>query len=219
MWPTTKGFGRRNVKHISLVMSPMNGKKFFAIFALGLMLVACNQPQDQNGDMAPKHTEQPVTKLMSDVEIGPPLPNLASSQPNSADAVEPIPKLAQEAERGVKGARNFLLSFASAIEQKRYGQAWALLSPTDKQKWSRSEFNAMFADLGKTTVAIPIGTTDGAAGSLYYTAPVTIAGLTKDGRPVRIEGEAVLRRVNDVDGATSAQQRWHFETLTLAWVH
>jgi hypothetical protein len=89
----------------------------------------------------------------------------------------------------------------------------------DKQKWSRSEFNALFADLGKIAVAIPTGTTDGAAGSLYFTAPVTITGQDKEGRPVRIGGEAVLRRVNDIDGATSAQLRWHFETLTLTWVH
>lgn len=197
----------------------MNGKIFFAIFALGPMLVACNQLQNENGDVAPKRTEQPVAKSTADVEIESPLPNTASSQASSAGTIEPVPKLTQDAERGVKGARNVLLSFASAIEQNRYGQAWAMLSPADKQKWSRSEFDAMFADLGKTTVAIPVGTTDGAAGSLYYTAPVTITGYDKEGRPVRIEGEAVLRRVNDVDGATSAQLRWHFETLALAWVH
>ena len=39
------------------------------------------------------------------------------------------------------------------------------------------------------------------------------------GRPVRIEGKAVLRRVNDVPGSTEAQRRWHFETLTLDWTH
>ena len=178
------------------------------------MLVACNQ-----GDEAPKRTDHPVAKSTADLEIESPLSDMAASQASSSDKIEPVPRLTQEAEHGVKGARNVLLTLASAIEQKRYGQAWAMLSPADKQKWSRSEFNAMFADLEKTTVAIPIGTTDGAAGSLYYTAPVAITGYDKEGRPVRLEGEAVLRRVNDVDGATSAQMRWHFETLTLAWVH
>lgn len=57
------------------------------------------------------------------------------------------------------------------------------------------------------------------AGSVYYTAPVAISGSDSDGRPVRIEGEAVLRRVNDVDGATPAQLRWHFDTLNLDWTH
>lgn len=192
----------------------MNRKTLFAIISLGPVLVACDR-----GDEAPKRAERPVPESTADVQLESPRPDMASSQVSSSDEVEPAPKLTQEAERGVKGARNVLLTFASAIEQKRYGKAWAMLSQADKQKWSRSKFNAMFADLGKTTVAIPIGTTDGAAGSLYYTAPVVIAGYDKEGRPVRIEGEAVLRRVNDVDGATSAQLRWHFETLTLSWAH
>lgn len=197
----------------------MNGKVLFAIFGLGPMLAACNQPQNENGDVALKRTEQPVAKSTTDVEIEPPLPNIAPSQASSADTIDSVPELTQEAERGVTGARNVLLSFANGVEQKKYGQAWAMLSPSDKQKWSKSEFNALFADLRKIAVVIPTGTTDGAAGSLYYTAPVTVTGYDKEGRPVRIEGEAVLRRVNDVVGATSAQLRWHFETLTLAWVH
>lgn len=192
----------------------MNGKTLFTSFALGPLLVACKQ-----GDQAQKSTEHPVAESTADVEVASPRPNMASSHASSSDTVEPLPKPTKEAERGVKSARNVLLTFASAIEQKRFGQAWAMLSQADKQKWSRSEFNTMFADLEKTSVAIPIGTTDGAAGSLYYTAPVTVTGHDKKGRPVRIEGEAVLRRVNDVDGATSAQLRWHFETLTLSWAH
>lgn len=60
---------------------------------------------------------------------------------------------------------------------------------------------------------------EGAAGSSFYTALVTITGGEKSGRPVRIEGEAVLRRVNDVPGASAAQLRWHFERLSLDWTH
>lgn len=135
----------------------------------------------------------------------------------SPDLTPPV--LTPEAERSVMGARNVLLSFARAIELREYDQAWALLSPGDKQKWSKPAFAAQFADLGKTTVAIPDGTQDGGAGSSYYTAPVTITANDKEGRPVRIEGEAVLRRVNDVDGATPAQLRWHFDRLTLDWTH
>ena len=128
-------------------------------------------------------------------------------------------KLTPEAEKGAKGARNVLLSFARAIELKEFDQAWAMLSPGDKQKWSKTAFAKMFADLGKITVAIPDGTIEGAAGSLYYTSPITITANDNNGRPVRIEGKSVLRRVNDVDGATPAQLRWHFDHLTLDWTH
>lgn len=129
------------------------------------------------------------------------------------------PPLTAEAEKGIEGARNVLLSFARAIELKEFDQAWAMLSPGDRQKWPKAEFTRMFADLGEITVAIPSGTVEGAAGSLYYTGPIAITADGRDGRPVRFEGETVLRRVNDIDGATPAQLRWHFDKLTLDWTH
>lgn len=129
------------------------------------------------------------------------------------------PALTLEAERGEKGARNVLLSFGRAIELKEYGQAWAMLSPADRQKWHREAFAAIFADLAKVTVVIPDGIIEGAAGSSYYTVPIAVTGNDEGGRPVRLEGNAVLRRVNDVDGATPAQRRWHFESFTLDATH
>ena len=54
------------------------------------------------------------------------------------------------------------------------------------------------------------GESEGAAGSLYYTAPVTVT----DGTRV-LKGDVVLRRVNDVPGATEEQLRWHIESTTL----
>lgn len=77
----------------------------------------------------------------------------------------------------------------------------------------------MFAGLEGIAVAVDDGTMEGAAGSSFYTAPVTITARDRQGRPIRFEGEAVLRRVNDVPGATAAQLAWHFETLRLDWVN
>ncbi|WP_235538746.1 hypothetical protein [Sphingomonas sp. Root710] len=139
--------------------------------------------------------------------------------PDRIPAAEAPPRLTDEAAHGIEGARDVLLSFARAIERKRYGEAWALLSAADREKWSRPAFAAMFDGLGQVSVAIPDGTAEGAAGSLYYTAPVTITADDRDGRPVRMEGTATLRRVNDVDGASPEQLRWHFATLTLDWTH
>lgn len=158
---------------------------------------------------------------------GPPVPaELPSSRSESrsgvADDLLPDPgpsKLTPDAERSVKGARNVLLSFARAIELEEFDRAWALLSPADRQKWTKAEFARNFAGLEAITVAIPNGTTDGAAGSIYYLAPITIDATGSDGRPVRFEGETVLKRVNDVDGATPEQLRWHFDRLTLDWTH
>lgn len=167
-----------------------------------LMLLACDGVQEAEPASAPSPSAESA-----------PVGEANVSDDGSPDLTPPV--LVPEAERGGEGARNVLLSFARAIELKEYGQAWALLGPADRRKWSRADFAALFADLGEATVAIPAGTMEGAAGSIYYTAPVAVTGNDRQGRPVRIEGEAVLRRVNDVDGATPAQLRWHFETLTL----
>ena len=59
------------------------------------------------------------------------------------------------------------------------------------------------------------GDQEGAAGSLYYEAPVTVTGLRRDGKPYNLAGTITLRRVNDVAGATPEQLRWHIESSTL----
>ncbi|WP_421850788.1 hypothetical protein [Novosphingobium sp.] len=75
---------------------------------------------------------------------------------------------------------------------------------------SETDFAAQWAGLHYPKVTFGKGDSEGAAGSIYYTAPVTIT----DGSRV-IAGEVVLRRVNDVDGATPEQLRWHIESTTL----
>ena len=125
------------------------------------------------------------------------------------------PMLSYEAERSPAGPRNVLSSFSRALELKEFDQAWAMLSPNDKRIWSKPAFAALFAGFEEIAVAIPDGTGDAACGSVYYAAPITVTAARLDGRPAKMTGEALLRRVNDVDGATPAQLRWHFEKLTL----
>jgi len=178
--------------------------------ALALILSGCGQTQNSPNE------ERTATAPPSSLDTG------SAEGATTADEATPDltpPPLTAKAERGEKGARNLLLSFARAIERGEYDQAWTMLSPADREKWSRTDFAALFADLGKITVSMPDGTIEGAAGSLYYSAPLTITASDSEGRPVRMEGSAVVRRVNDVDGATPAQLRWHFQTLTLDWTH
>lgn len=196
----------------------MDRHSISAALLFALMLGACDRTGASQEAVAPAPTASQGAGTRTDAK---PLPaDAPATEADGTDDGRPElgpPELTPEAERGVEGARNVLLSFARAIEQKEYGQAWALLSPADKRKWSKEQFAALFADLDGTIVAVPTGTAEGAAGSIYYTVPVTITGNGKIDRPVRIEGLAVLRRVNDIDGATGAQLRWHFETLTLDW--
>jgi hypothetical protein len=189
----------------------------FALLASALSLVACGREAPPEDRAQPEVTGSATAAPSPDV-ASTPAPTAPAASPTATPDMTP-PVLIPEAEKGVTGARNVLLSFARAIELRQFDQAWAMLSESDRQKWSKAAFARQFADLGKITVAAPTGTTEGAAGSIYYSAPVTITANDRDGRPVRYEGEAVLRRVNDVDGATAAQLRWHFDHLTLDWTH
>lgn len=144
----------------------------------------------------------------------------ASASGNSVDApgLAP-PDLTPEAEEGVKGARNILLTFARAIELGRYGQAWSLLSAADRKRWSAARFAAVLSGLNGITVAVADGAMERVPGSTHYTAPVAVTGQDADGRPVRVEGTAVLRRADDVGDAARTRRRWRFEALTLDWTH
>lgn len=196
----------------------MDSDRAFVALTPVLLLLGCGQAQIPPDEAAPA----PASPTNAGAQVAEPVAPAPAERANGMDGSTPStgpPELTPEAERGVQGARNVLLFFARSIELRRYDEAWALLSPADKRKWSRTAFAAMFADLTEATVAVPTGTMEGAAGSSYYTAPVTITGADREGRPVRLEGSAVLRRVNDVPGATPAQLRWHFETLTLEWTH
>ena len=88
-------------------------------------------------------------------------------------------------------------------------------SPAVRGQWGQNgadsglsshRFAAQWGALRCPRVTVGTGDQEGAAGSLYYTAPVTI---TDDAR--RITGELTLRRVNDVDGPTAEQMRWHLD--------
>ena len=117
-----------------------------------------------------------------------------------------------EAEKGETGARNVLLSFARAIELEEFDQAYAMLGQADRQAITRAEFAALFDGFGEITVSVPTGTMEGAAGSIYYEVPTTITG--SDGG--KLTGTTVLRRVNDVSGASAEQLRWHLDRFEVA---
>ena len=126
------------------------------------------------------------------------------------------PVLTHEAERGETGARNVLVNFARAVELREYDQAWRFFNDTAKAHWSEKRFDALFAGLRDISVSVPSGRMEGAAGSSYYTSQAEIAATGADGKPIRLEGPIVLRRVNDVPGSSAEQRRWHIEQFDLS---
>ena len=127
--------------------------------------------------------------------------------------------LASDLERTEAGARNVLLAFARAIELREYDQAWSMLDEVAREKHDKAAFNALFAGLSDIVVAVPGGEMEGAAGSSYYTSNAEITAVDAAGRPVRLEGPLVLRRVNDVPGASAEQLRWRLDQIDLTQTH
>ena len=191
-------------------------KAILAPLAIVALLSACSQAVDEADDRVES------VDLEGTGDTAPPLPPPSPGAPEGVNDgypdLTPAP-LTPEAERTETGARSLLVNWARAIELQEWDQAWRMMSEQDRAKWSREEFAALFSDLAKVTVAVPTGTMEGAAGSSYYTAPVTITGSDAEGRPVRYEGEVVLRRANDVTGASAEQRRWQFDSTELDWTH
>lgn len=172
-----------------------------------LALAACQPAAEPDAEPAP-----------SDAATTP-APKLAAPQPSEAAASEGIdprfapPELTPEAERGEKGARNVLLSWAAAMENGAFDSARLLFGDRGaKSGQSAEEYAASYAAYEGITIALGDGDVEGAAGSLFYAVPVTLTARRLDG-PARRDGTITVRRVNDVPGATADQLRWRIERL------
>lgn len=169
--------------------------KFAASAALAFAMAACQQAEP---DAQPREYQETAPADASPEPIG-----------------DGEPSLTAEAEKGEEGAHNLLLAWARAIEARRFDEAWNLFSEAARERMSEAEFAAMFEGLDSIAVAVTEGEVEGAAGSLYYTSRATITAEDAEGNPVRIDGPVVLRRANDVPGATEEQLRWNIESSDL----
>jgi hypothetical protein len=196
--------------------------KIIAALAPGLFLIGCDRTPSATINRSPASIEQSKSQTRVEVDSTEVSEIDGSPRSDTADGEMPYPAapvLTPNAERTATGARNVLLSFARAIELGEFEQARALLSRADKQKWSSNEFSAIFADLDDVIVAVPTGILARTADSTVYNAPIAISGSDADGRPVRIEGEAVLKRAREPVDSSADQLRWHFDSLTLDITH
>jgi hypothetical protein len=130
--------------------------------------------------------------------------------PANAGAARPTP--AAKAEKGEEGARKVLSTWAHALEERQFRRAWEQF---DHPPSTVDAYTRWWSRYRTIAVSIGMGRSEGAAGSIYYTAPATLTGRTNDSRPFRMVGEVVLRRVNEVPGAAPRQLRWHIESADL----
>ena len=157
-----------------------------AILLVLAALAACSQPAQQPGT--------PATD--------------AAPAPQPAPALTPAP--APPSTSG--NPDQVVVAWAKAMSLKDWGSAYLYWGDHGARSGlTTAQFAARWGKLSNPEFELHSGATEGGAGSLYYTAPIVLI----DGQR-QVRGEIVLRRVNNVDGASGEQLRWHIETLSIA---
>lgn len=207
----------------------MNRTSVTALLAGALSLGACQQGRTSQTDEqidagTASGIPSPARQTPLPTSSPTPPPTAAGANPSKTDPLagendgypdlSPVP-LTGDAAKTEKGARAILLPWARGIELREFDQSWAMMGEAAKAQWSKARFNVQFHPLRDLTVAIPSGSMEGAAGSSYYTVPTTVTGTRADGAKAVLTGEVVMRRVNDVPGATREQLIWHIESVDL----
>ncbi|MEH3106417.1 MAG: hypothetical protein PGN09_03785 [Sphingomonas fennica] len=118
--------------------------------------------------------------------------------------------------RSAEAAVAVVRLYYAAIDAGDFATAWAQWGPGGQPGRDYAAFVAGFATTRSATVAVTGAVeSDAGAGSIYATVPVAIKAIETDGRRRLYSGSYVLRRVNDVDGASAAQRRWHIASARL----
>ena len=121
--------------------------------------------------------------------------------------------------KGMEAAADVVRRYYSAIDAHDYATSWTQWGDDGRpgQTFKAFEaFEAGFAHTRSTQVTIgPLEHGGGGAGSIYQPVPVTVEATLDDGTRQHFTGTYVVRRVNDVDGASASQLRWHLGSAEL----
>jgi hypothetical protein len=126
--------------------------------------------------------------------------------------VEEPGRLTEQERKGEGGARAVLIAWARALERKDFAEAQSLFSQNGSR---RIDYSERLGGFDTITVAAPIGRMEAAAGTVRYASPVTVTGIDGSGRRTKLQGPIVLRRANDVPGASPEQLSWKIESVEL----
>ena len=164
-----------------------------ALAALAIHLAAC--------DRKPAEPDTRPSEPVPAVPVAPgPTASAAASGPAPLDA-------AALSDR--RNPERLLRFYASALHQRdwtsaarAWGEGSGVTAKTLEAAYNRPE---------RPTLEVGKGSGDAGAGSQFYEAPVTL----RFGGEAPERGTLYLRRVNDVDGATSEQLNWRIERSTI----
>ena len=144
-----------------------------AVSLLSFAAAACSEQADGPVVAQGEATTAPAPPIEANA-----LPDDTVATPGavaSIDLAERASELVPEAEKGEKGARNVLLAWARALENKQFARARAQWGDRGRRSgMSQAAYAAQFDGYRRITIGFGEGEVEGAAGSLYYEAPVAL---------------------------------------------
>ena len=189
-------------------------------FAVVLALGAC-QPAPEDGTSEVVEPETPTGTSAAEDALPSPagdltIENETTVRDGAVDCAGLRTEVTQEAARSETGARSVLLDWGAALENGRFDRAWCQFAKGGMASgMSRTDYARYWSRFDRLTVAIGEGTMEGAAGTSYYRAPVTVTAVRSDAGTTELAGEVVLSRTNDVPGATSTDLQWTIRSARL----
>ncbi len=204
----------------------MLSRSLFLVAVLAA-LSACSQPQDSTPGAEP-----PASAPASAPPANAPAPTSAANDANTPytppapgqpgglpDDKTPIPEGPIDP-KSAQGAAQVAQTYYAFLEQKDYAKAatqWR--DPASPNNQTLATFTHTFDTVAQlhANIGAP-GDPEGAAGSSYVEVPVQVYGRTTDAKPYNLLGTVTLRRVNDVDGSTAEQRKWHIERIEVKQV-
>lgn len=208
--------GATRTSGYSLVVKPQPSKLVmrvrFPLPAPVLLALAVAGCGSSAADRSTEPQAPVVAAASSAPATTPTLEQTASQVPASSSST---PEVSSTIEHGTP--EQALHTYYGAINAGDFSAAWDLWAHDGKASGqSLSAFSEGFAETRSSDVAVtgPVRT-EGAAGSLYATVPVEVSATMKDGAHQDFTGHYVLRRVNDVPGASAEQLRWHIFKASL----
>lgn len=135
----------------------------------------------------------------------------ASSPPVTPPTLTPLPPPTQDLSAlDSRDCRTVAQAYVNALARGDFGFAARVW---DDPVIDDARLKAVFAGYKQPSIAISDVGQEGAAGSLYCTVSGTLSDAGGTAKPAQ-KGEIVLKRVNDVPGATPEQLRWTIRSST-----
>lgn len=180
----------------------LSAPALLASLTAALLLAACDQTAP-----APEATAD-ATGDATEALVPEPLPSVDASAAASAGIAAGLDMGALTERRDPERLLRYYTNALRVGDWVSAAKAWSLDAQMTPEK-----LKGEFGGQASPKIALGKGDVEGAAGSLYYEAPLVIDFA--DGRQSR-RGTIVLRRVNDVPGASEEQLNWRIErTSTL----